>query len=371
MPSDPTVYLYTSLTAGSSHIITATSRIETILKANKIPFKAVDCATDEKARMLWTRRSKGRKIPGLVKFNDVIADLEQVEEWNEHGELEDQIEDQIDIFGDVPISATSEQAHAAAAARSQAQEQARQSAAAGLGRTASETRHISISEPQRDKDQRNKSVDAQQPQEHNMSDKKDTPLSMAMKQAGHEAAAKAGQKNVSMSSSGAAATVTPKATAAPESSMPPPSIPASAIDPDAEEPGTLNTEAKTPEQLSKEGVSRGVSIDKVNSNSDGASDSSNAAQSTPAQIIEKRRQSSVPNKGSSLAKTTSIDESHTVEGDTSGAQEEDEDTAEEDETKKPAAKISATGTEEAKILKEKPQDTDAADGSKAGDSVAD
>lgn len=222
-----------------------------------------------------------------------------------------------------------------------------------------------------------------------MSDKKDTPLSMAMKQAGHEAAAKAGQKNVSMSSSGAAATVTPKATAAPESSMPPPSIPASAVDPDAEEPGTLNTEAKTPEQLSKEGVSRGVSIDKVNSNSDGASDcksnptastfqlsnlaciASNAAQSTPAQIIEKRRQSSVPNKGSSLAKTTSIDESHTVEGDTSGAQEEDEDTAEEDETKNPAAKISATSTEEAKVLKEKPQDTDAADGSKAGDSVAD
>ena len=73
MPSDPTLYLYTSLTAGSSHIITATSRIETILKANKIPFKAVDCATDDKARMLWQRRSKGRKIPGLVKFNDVIA----------------------------------------------------------------------------------------------------------------------------------------------------------------------------------------------------------------------------------------------------------------------------------------------------------
>jgi len=73
MPSDPTLYLYTSLTAGSSHIITATSRIETILKANKIPFRAVDCATDDKARMLWQRRSKGRKIPGLVKFNDVIA----------------------------------------------------------------------------------------------------------------------------------------------------------------------------------------------------------------------------------------------------------------------------------------------------------
>lgn len=73
MPSDDTLWLYTSLTAGSSHIITATSRIETILKANKIPFKAVDIATNEKARLIWQRRSKGRKIPGLVKFNDVVA----------------------------------------------------------------------------------------------------------------------------------------------------------------------------------------------------------------------------------------------------------------------------------------------------------
>lgn len=71
--SDSTLYLYTSLTAGSSHIITATSRMETILKANKIPFRAVDCATDEKARMLWGRRSKGRKLPGLVKFGTIIG----------------------------------------------------------------------------------------------------------------------------------------------------------------------------------------------------------------------------------------------------------------------------------------------------------
>ena len=47
--------------------------METILKANKIPFRAVDCATDEKARMLWGRRSKGRKLPGLVKFGSIIG----------------------------------------------------------------------------------------------------------------------------------------------------------------------------------------------------------------------------------------------------------------------------------------------------------
>ncbi|KAJ5394842.1 uncharacterized protein N7487_009145 [Penicillium crustosum] len=84
---DSTLYLYTSLTAGSSHIITATSRIETILKANKLPFRAIDVATDEAARKLWGRRSKGKKLPGLVKYGDIVGDLEEVEEWNEFGEL--------------------------------------------------------------------------------------------------------------------------------------------------------------------------------------------------------------------------------------------------------------------------------------------
>lgn len=76
---DPTLYLYTSLTSGSSHIVTATSRMETILKANRIPFKAIDIATDEKARMLWGRRSgkdeggRVRKLPGLVQEGFVIG----------------------------------------------------------------------------------------------------------------------------------------------------------------------------------------------------------------------------------------------------------------------------------------------------------
>lgn len=89
--NDPTLYLYTSLTAGSSHIITATSRIETILKANKIPFVGVDTAIDERARQLYGRRASGRKLPLLVKQGYVIADLEQVEEWNEYGELKESI----------------------------------------------------------------------------------------------------------------------------------------------------------------------------------------------------------------------------------------------------------------------------------------
>lgn len=71
--TDPTLYLYTSLTAGSSHITTATSRLETILKANRIPFQALDVATDEKARMLWGRRAGKRKLPGLVRMGMLVG----------------------------------------------------------------------------------------------------------------------------------------------------------------------------------------------------------------------------------------------------------------------------------------------------------
>ncbi|KAL9030507.1 MAG: hypothetical protein Q9196_001376 [Gyalolechia fulgens] len=89
--TDPTLYLYTSLTAGSSHIITATSRLETILKANRIPFQALDVATNEKARMLWGRRAGKRKLPGLVRMGMLVGDLEEIEEWNEYGELKEKV----------------------------------------------------------------------------------------------------------------------------------------------------------------------------------------------------------------------------------------------------------------------------------------
>lgn len=95
--TDPALYLYTSLTSGSSHIVTATSRLETILKANKIPFKALDIATDEKARMLWGRRAgkdesgRARKLPGLVQMGLVVGDLVEIEDWNEYGELKEHI----------------------------------------------------------------------------------------------------------------------------------------------------------------------------------------------------------------------------------------------------------------------------------------
>jgi hypothetical protein len=77
--ADPSLFLFTSLTSGSSHIVTATSRLETILKANRIPFVAVDVATDEKARMIWGRRAgkdetgRVRKLPGLVQEGVVLG----------------------------------------------------------------------------------------------------------------------------------------------------------------------------------------------------------------------------------------------------------------------------------------------------------
>jgi hypothetical protein len=77
--TDPALYIFTSLTAGSSHIVTATSRLETILRANRVPFKAIDIATDQKARMLWGRRAgkdeggRIRKLPGLVQEGFVVG----------------------------------------------------------------------------------------------------------------------------------------------------------------------------------------------------------------------------------------------------------------------------------------------------------
>ncbi|KAM0705744.1 hypothetical protein Q7P35_007104 [Cladosporium inversicolor] len=91
LEQDPRLFLYTSLTAGSSHIVTATSRIETILRANRIPFMHIDTATNEKAKRLWVRRAGKRKLPALVKDGFVIGDLEQIEEWNEFGEIKEAI----------------------------------------------------------------------------------------------------------------------------------------------------------------------------------------------------------------------------------------------------------------------------------------
>lgn len=68
-----TIFLLTSLSAGSSTIITATTRLEHILKSNKVPFKSVDLATDDKAKRLWHWKGNGRRLPAIAKEGEVIG----------------------------------------------------------------------------------------------------------------------------------------------------------------------------------------------------------------------------------------------------------------------------------------------------------
>lgn len=145
----------------------------------------------------------------------------------------------------------------------------------------------------------------------------------------------------------------------------------------------------------------------------GANIYADSKKSNSEQILDQRRQSSIPQTGSSLAQTTSIDESHTVtspddvEKDTDTgkfmpppskaasadkkainehekaiAEDDDEDDDEEEEEAGPgddkeepvkkAAKVSATDTGEEKVLQgSKPQEQEAADGEEAGKSVGD
>ncbi|EKG11959.1 Glutaredoxin, partial [Macrophomina phaseolina MS6] len=65
--------------------------METILKANRIPFTYIDTATNEDARRLYMRRGQGKKFPLLVKEGYFLGGIVEVEEWNEFGELQDEI----------------------------------------------------------------------------------------------------------------------------------------------------------------------------------------------------------------------------------------------------------------------------------------
>ena len=167
--TDPNLYLYTSLTAGSSHIITATSRMETILKAHKIQFQALDVATDDKARMLWGRRAGKRKLPGLVRMGNIVGDIEEVEEWNEYGELKEKLE---------PASRPTPSAPATPSKAPTAPSSDTMSKASGTNPvTPSKTSPLKSS--------------AETPPRPAPSST-DSPLTMAMRQAGFEAAKKAG-----------------------------------------------------------------------------------------------------------------------------------------------------------------------------------
>ncbi|KEF57686.1 uncharacterized protein A1O9_05604 [Exophiala aquamarina CBS 119918] len=306
--SDDTLYLYTSLTAGSSHIITATSRLETILKANKIPFRAVDVATDEKARMLWGRRSKGRKLPGLVKFGTIVGDIEQIEEWNEYGELKEQIAgaDEFGTLGASTLGANLTPGPTATTAAADTTTSTPQRSGPP-SRASSETRHISITEPNKDKE---KDTGSQKTT--------DSPGNQILRQLGAEAAAKAAQKKT-------AATSAAKAPAkVPSTSEATPTAAATKLSADAavESSNTVTeaTAAKTPIQLATEGAKR-TSIDKIAESEPTATSptspsatqaESGEAASTEAQVLETRRTSSITKIKSRLSETTQAGESDTV-----------------------------------------------------------
>ena len=167
--TDPTLYLYTSLTAGSSHIITATSRLSTILKANRIHFEALDVATDEKARMLWGRRAGKRKLPGLVRAGLVVGDLEEVEEWNEYGELKENV-------GAPGVTATAPTSTAGTPSKSYALPTTPSKSATGSTNTPAKAPTSAVETPSRS----------------TQATSTDSPLTTAMRQAGIEAAKKAG-----------------------------------------------------------------------------------------------------------------------------------------------------------------------------------
>lgn len=322
---DSTLYLYTSLTAGSSHIITATSRLETILKANKIPFRAVDVATDEKARMLWGRRSKGRKLPGVVKFGSIVGvcaplattpfgsiltysqDIEQIEEWNEYGELKEQIAG-ADEFGTLGASTLGADLNPGLLTTTAETATSTPQRSGPPSRASSETRHISIAEPSKDKEK-----DAAQKSS-------DSPGNQILRQLGAEAAAKAALKKTTTTS---AAKVPVKATPSTSDQTPTPAATKLSADAAVESPDTVAevTAGKTPAQLATEGAKR-TSVDKIADSEETTTAPTSAAPtqageagevaSTEAQVLEARRSSSITKTKSRLSEATPAEESDTV-----------------------------------------------------------
>lgn len=70
--TDPNqVYLYTSLAGAGIHIIPDTNRLQGILKAYKIDFELVDLGTNERAKRIWRYRGQGRKLPAVVRDDEV------------------------------------------------------------------------------------------------------------------------------------------------------------------------------------------------------------------------------------------------------------------------------------------------------------
>lgn len=236
------------------------------------------------------------RLPGLT----FCQDLEQIEEWNEYGELKEQIA----AVSDMGVPTTSSTPSNLAAEPPQGRPTASTNSSGPPSRASSETRHILISDP-KDKETDSGPAPSQKPTE--------PPLNVAMRQLGAEAAAKAGQKK-------AAAAQPAKAPIKPPDNTEQTPVPATTkLSPDAavESPETATevTAAKTPAQLAAEGAKK-TSIDKIAETGGSAATTdtadSSSSPSTEAQLVEQRRQSSITKQKSRLSESTPADQSESV-----------------------------------------------------------
>jgi hypothetical protein len=87
--TDEEIYIYTSLANAQFNLNSDTNRMSTILQNNRIEFQLVDLGTNERAKKLWKWRSKGKKLPGIVRGEEILGNLVDLEEANEFGEVQE------------------------------------------------------------------------------------------------------------------------------------------------------------------------------------------------------------------------------------------------------------------------------------------
>uniref|UniRef100_A0A060TD33 ARAD1B21076p n=1 Tax=Blastobotrys adeninivorans TaxID=409370 RepID=A0A060TD33_BLAAD len=92
----PKIYIYTSFTSGTHYVTPDTYRLAAILEAHDIKFEVIDLATNERAKRLWKLWGKGRRLPAVVRDDEVVGNYSQIQEAVENSELREVVlEDEI------------------------------------------------------------------------------------------------------------------------------------------------------------------------------------------------------------------------------------------------------------------------------------
>lgn len=323
--------------------------------------------------MLWGRRSKGKRLPGLVRYGQVVGDLDQIEEWNEYGELQEHINSTHDSSTPVtssPASAgiTLRPEPPPGVANQPTEIQKPQRPSGPPSRASSEGRHISISEPT-ETDKEKARTPSTAPVEN--------PMLAAMRQLGSEAAAKGQARKVSggiakdkskpeEESTSPVSIPTQSTTAASTAQTPSPAATRQSIDAADPSEDPEMTAGKVPAQLAAEGARR-TSVDKIeeqtpstssplassNETTDSTNKSANDGGLSPAaalstsdksnqqQTIELRRTSTQTKQPSALQHSESVNDVPQVGGDDT---EQAEKSATENEIEESASKVNADET---------------------------